>query len=67
MKAQLLHIFLETGRTYTFRNAKIIQDNETALVFEYKAMSDGRQKRATFYKGQIVGFSVYVEDDDLPF
>ena len=51
-------IFMETGRTFTFRNATMLCDNETVLVFSYKAMSDGEDKVATFQKSKVVGWSV---------
>lgn len=50
-----LCFFLPTGRTFTFRQVVIEQDNETAIVIRYFAMSDGREKTATFYKTQIAG------------
>jgi hypothetical protein len=53
-----LCIFLPTGRTFTFRNVIITIDNETTLVFEYTAMSDGLRKTGIFQKQQFVGFSV---------
>jgi len=53
-----LCIFLPTGRTYTFRNVEILIDNETALVFQYTAMSDGNVKTGTFYKSQIAGIAI---------
>lgn len=50
-------LFIPTGRTFTFRNARILTDNETVLVIGYKAMSDGLEKVGTFQKNQIVGFA----------
>ena len=47
--------FLVTGRTFTFRNVTRVVDNETAISFHYTAMSDGKEKDATFYKMQIEG------------
>jgi hypothetical protein len=47
--------FLNTGRTYTFRDAAIEHDNETAIKIRYESMSDGRTKEATFYKTHVVG------------
>ena len=58
MEYQILCIFLQTGKTFTFKNVKIICDNETILQFEYTAMSDGRFKIATFPKNTICGWSV---------
>ncbi len=51
-------IFTPTGRTYTFRDIKMLTDNESVLVFSYAAMSDGKQKVATFYKSNICGHSL---------
>lgn len=51
-------LFIPTGRTFTFRDAKITIDNETVLVIEYVAMSDGKVKRVTVQKSQIVGWAV---------
>lgn len=51
-------IFCDTGRTYTFRDAAILTDNETVIVFQYQAMSDGKKKVATFQKQRFVGHSV---------
>lgn len=57
MAYRSLCIFLESGRTYTFRNVQLVQDNETALVFLYTATSDGNDKKGTFFKTHVVGFS----------
>ena len=51
-------LFIPTGRTFTFRNARITTDNETVLVIEYVAMSDGRPKTITVQKTQVVGWAV---------
>lgn len=58
MKYSILCIFTPTGRTYTFRNVALVCDNETVLVFQYDAMSDGKIKTATFTKATICGWSV---------
>lgn len=50
-------LFLPSGKTFTFRNATIVTDNETVLVLDYKAMSDGKKKTITVQKGMIVGWS----------
>ena len=54
-----LVIFTESGRTYTFHGITVVTDNESFLTFTYKAMSDGKTKKATFYKNRIVGYSLY--------
>lgn len=51
-------IFCPTGRTFTFRNAAIKTDNETVLVVEYAAMSDGKTKVLTAQKANVIGWSV---------
>jgi hypothetical protein len=50
--------FLTSGRTFTFRQAEIVQDNETTVSVKYVAMSDGRPKTVTFYKANIAGISL---------
>lgn len=52
-----LCLFFATGRTFTFRNVTIQSDNENAITFSYKAMSDGLSKTATFSKFHVVGIS----------
>jgi hypothetical protein len=54
----ILCIFTPTGRTYTFKNVRIVCDNETVLQFEYRAMSDSRRKVATFPKATLCGWSL---------
>lgn len=54
----LLHIFTDSGHTFTFHNVTIKVDNESSLVFEYGALSDGRVKVAEFSKHRIIGFSM---------
>jgi hypothetical protein len=58
MGYSILCIFTQTGRTYTFKDVEIICDNETVLMFNYSAMSDGKSKTATFPKINLVGWSV---------
>jgi hypothetical protein len=53
-----LCLFLPTGKTFTFKNVDIVQDNESVLKIEYVAMSDGNRKVATFQKSQVVGYSI---------
>ena len=57
MEYLILCIFLVSGKTFTFRDAAILSDNEFALTFDYAAMSDGLTKTATFYKAQVAGVS----------
>ena len=56
-RLQILCLFMNTGRTYTFRNVRLIMDNESVIVFSYTAMSDGLSKTATFYKDHVAGVS----------
>jgi len=57
MRYDILCIFTTTGRTYTFRNVELLCDNESVLVFNYSAMSDGKIKTATFPKATLCGWS----------
>lgn len=52
-----LHLFLVSGKTLTFFDAEFLQDNETVLVFRYRAQSDNLLKEATFFKGVLAGWS----------
>lgn len=52
-------IFTPQGKTFTFRNATIVTDNESVLVFDYKAMSDSLLKTHTAIKANIVGYSIF--------
>lgn len=58
MKYSILCIFTQTGHTFTFRDLELVTNNETILMFKYKAMSDGKDKTATFPKATICGWSV---------
>lgn len=58
MTANKLHLFLVSGKTFTFRGADITEDNEAVLCFTYDAVSDGFRKRMTVYKSQLVGYSI---------
>ncbi len=59
MDYETLCIFTTTGRTYTFRQVVIESDNETAITFAYRAMSDDLRKRGTFYKANMAGFATF--------
>ena len=39
----------------------ILTNNQTVLVFRYKAMSDGKEKTATFNKSGLMGYSLFNE------
>ena len=43
-------IFLVSGKTFTFKKVSDVVDNENCISFSYKAMSDGKVKKAIFYK-----------------
>lgn len=58
MRFDKLHIFTQTGHTYTFQDGVVTTDNESVLVFNYTAMSDGRQKRGVFDKRSMAGYSI---------
>jgi len=54
-KLESICFFLNTGKTYTFRDVEVIHDNQTAVKIRYAAMSDGLPKEAVFYKEHIAG------------
>ncbi len=56
-------LFLVSGHTFSFKEVYDIIDNENSITFKYVAMSDGKEKKAIFYKssGGIVGISIYLE------
>jgi len=57
----LIHIFLGSGWTFTFKKVSDIVDNESVLAFDYVDMSDGNSNRASFSKFWIVGHSIAKE------
>ena len=52
-------IFMQTGKTFSFKNIKMVMSNESVLVFQYIAMSDSILKTATFQKAIIAGWSTH--------
>lgn len=58
MEYSILTIFTHYGNTFTFRNVRVICNNETTLQFNYVAMSDGVTKTATFPKPTLRGWTV---------
>ena len=52
-------MFLVSGKTFSFKNVVIEYDNESVIQFTYKAMSDGKVKKATFYKQNVAGMSTF--------
>jgi len=58
MEYSILCIFTSYGKTFTFKDVKVLCSNETTLQFAYAAMSDGKTKVATFPKDTICGWSV---------
>ena len=63
MDWEKLTIFMQTGRTFTFKEIEILADNESVISFNYSAMSDGLTKTATFSKNIIAGHSVTETED----
>lgn len=61
MAETVLHIFTVEGHTFTFRGVELEPGNETLLVFTYRAQSDGRRKRGTFWLRTMAGWSITVE------
>lgn len=53
-----IHLFLPTGKTFTFRNCDDVQGTENELTFTYEAVSDGELAFARFLKRALVGYSV---------
>ena len=58
-------IFTPTGRTYTFKDVRVMCDNESVVNFSYSAMSDGNRKLATFPKNTMCGWSVTEYSDPV--
>ncbi len=58
IKFSLLHLFTVSGNTFTFKSGVIIVDNETMLIFNYSAASDGKGKTGVFQKRNLAGYSV---------
>lgn len=54
---QHMCIFLTSGKTFSFKFIQDVVDNESIVSFSYRAMSDNKKKRATFYKSNIAGVS----------
>ncbi len=52
-----LHIFVGPD-TFTFENGHMLVRNESVLVFDYAAMSDGEKKIGTFFIRNIAGFGI---------
>jgi hypothetical protein len=61
MKYTSICLFCPTGYTFTFRDIDLLIDNESTIIFNYIAMSDGKKKIATFYKDTLVGASLCSE------
>ena len=57
MKIESLCVFLPTGKTFTFKEVSMIQDNQSVIMFTYRAVSDSRVKEGSFYKDNIAGVS----------
>ena len=61
MAESVLHVFTRDGATFTFRAVEIETKNETLLVFTYRAASDARRKRGTFFTRSLAGWSIAIE------
>ena len=48
-------IFLQTGRTFTFKDVKDFQTNERLVTFKYQSQSAPLGRMAVFYVDQIAG------------
>ena len=64
MQYSIICIFTNQGKTFTFKNIELLVDNESVLVFSYRAMSDGLEKQATFPKANICGWSLTEKGGD---
>jgi hypothetical protein len=58
MEYDAICIFTQHGHTFTFKNVKIVCDNEAFLIFSYVAMSNNKMKVASFPKATICGWSM---------
>lgn len=54
--------FLQSGKTFTFKDVDDLNENQTVIEFTYKAMSDGNFKQGKFYVANIAGWSTCNED-----
>ena len=52
-------IFMESGKTFTFRNCELLVSNEGMLIFNYYSAFDGSRKHAEFQRSNFVGHSVF--------
>jgi hypothetical protein len=59
-KYDTLCLFTSEGHTFTFRNVELVINNETTLVFLYRAVSEhgAIRKRATVIKANLAAWSV---------
>lgn len=57
-----LHLFLPTGRTYTFRGAQVVADTENELIVEYTSARDGLVGSLHVRKEAIVAWSLKPEE-----
>jgi len=61
MRYESICFFLTSGRTFTFRDAVVVGDNESEVFIHYIAMSDGKTKAARFSKQHVAGIA-YCEE-----
>jgi hypothetical protein len=57
-----LCVFLNSGKTFSFKNVVNLVSNESMLAFNYTAVSDRQIKKASFAHSNIAGFSTYMEE-----
>lgn len=56
-KVPIVHLFLPTGKTFTFKG-EVVGDTENELIVQYTAVSDGRIATVRVRKEAIVAWSV---------
>ena len=50
-------LFTMNGHTFSFKGCAVTVDNESVLVFTYKAMSDGKTKTHVANKANLAGWT----------
>lgn len=58
MKTPLvIHLFTTHGATFSFGQCEVLVNNETTLVFRYRAANDGLEKEMYVVKANLLGYS----------
>ena len=52
-----LHIFTQTGATYTFKELTSFNENESVITFSFLSQKDNTEKFGTFFVKNIVGYT----------